>query len=242
LSKDYNKLWVFGDSYTTPNVCVEPKDSFWGLVATHAGIETIVNCSRPVNSFDSVLQLVLGLQSQFDWQNDLLLIGMPPLERITVFDDYKNTQYLGHTIDTETWQATNFDIACHRSLVCLQNYGKDKTLIIHDDRSWLETQVLRSLFLLTNWLDRSNANYVIINLSKQLDKSNQWGPSEFFLPYVENHNRCVVFEDSYHAINLNKNPPADYDEFGWDGHHGAIGNKYFFENSLWPRLKKCNLV
>lgn len=233
---------MFGDSYSTPNICVSPQESFWGLTANNTQVSHVMNCSRSGNSFDSILQLVLGLQSRFSWADDLLLIGIPPLERITVFDDYKNTTYSGYDIDTTTWQWENFDISCHRGLVCMQNYGEDNTLIIHNDRAWLETQLLRNLFLLTNWLDNCKANYVIINLSKQLDRSNQWGPSELFLPYVEDHDRCIVFEDSYQAINLNINPPADYDRFGWNGHHGPVGNKHFFENSLWPRLQKCNLV
>ena len=34
MSKTYDKLWVFGDSYTTPNYFVDAKDSFWGLTAS----------------------------------------------------------------------------------------------------------------------------------------------------------------------------------------------------------------
>jgi hypothetical protein len=131
LSKKYHKLWVFGDSYSTPYVCVDPKESFWGLLASYLSIGTIKNCSRPVNSFDAVCQLVVGLQTEIMWNTDLVLIGIPPLERITVFDNYKNTEYLGHTIDTYTWSDEQFDIPAHRGLVSLQNYGTDKELIIH---------------------------------------------------------------------------------------------------------------
>jgi hypothetical protein len=241
LLKDYNKLWVFGDSFTTPHVCVDPKDSFWGLLAQELDIPAIVNCSRPTNSFDAVCQLVVGLQNQIMWNTDLVLIGIPPLERITVFDNHKNTEYLGHTIDTCTWQDQRFDITVHRGLVSLQNYGTDKELIIHHDRSWLETQVLRTVFLLTKWLDSINANYLILNLSKDLDKNNICGPSEFVLQYCIDHARCILFDKTYSGINLNKNQPADFDKFGWNGHHGPTGNRYFFEQSLLPKLKECNL-
>lgn len=182
------------------------------------------------------------MQKEFDWQNDLFLIGVPPLERITVFDDYRNTEYLGHDIQTESWQTKPFDINAHRGLMCLQNYGTDEILIIHTDRAWVETQALRHIFLLTQWLDRCGANYLIVNLSKGFDADNKWGPSNFLLPYVKRHDRCVLFDDCYHNINLNVNPPADFHDHGWNGHHGPIGNRYFFERSLWPRLQKCNLV
>ena len=79
MPKKYNKLWVFGDSYSTPGVEVSPKESYWGLVADYCDIPLIKNLSRPVNSFDSVQQLVIGTHPEFDWHNDLILIGIPPL-------------------------------------------------------------------------------------------------------------------------------------------------------------------
>jgi hypothetical protein len=240
LLKKYHNLWVFGDSYTTPNVCVAPNESFWGLAADELDIKTVVNCSRPVNSFDSVCQLVVGLQQQINWKTDLLLIGIPPLERITVFDNFKDTEYLGHKFNTKTWIEEKFDIPCHRGLVSLQNYGNDKTLVIHSDRSWLETQTLRMVFLLTTWLDNVGANYMVLNLSKDLDKNNRWGPSDFVLDYCIGHEKCIIFENTYHGINIGVNKPADSDSP--EGHHGPSGNKYFFEKSLLPALKTCKLT
>ena len=230
---------MFGDSYTTPNVCVAPVDSFWGLTATTLGIPEIINCSRPVNSFDSVCQLLIGTHQDIDWINDLILIGIPPLERITVFDNYQNTEYLGCKFNTQNWKQEKVKLECHRGLVSLQNYGTDKQLIIHHDRSWLETQVLRTVFLLTAWLDSKNANYMILNLSKDLDKNNVWGPSNFVLSYGLTHSRCIMFENTYHGINIGVNKPADCDTP--EGHHGPAGNRYFFEKSLLPKLKECNL-
>jgi hypothetical protein len=241
LLKRYDKLWVFGDSFLTPDICVSPSDSFWGLAATHIEIPTVLNCSRPVNSFDSVCQLLVGLQQQINWGTDLVLIGIPPLERITVFDDHKDTAYNGHQFSTQTWESTQFDIECHRGLIGLQNYGNDKQMIIHNDRSWLETQALRTVFFLTTWLDSICANYVLLNLSKDFDENNIWGPSNFVLSYCKNHQNCVLFKNTYHGINLDINKPADFDQYGWNGHHGPEGNKYFFEKSLMPKLKELNL-
>jgi hypothetical protein len=231
---------MFGDSYSSPYVEVDPQDSFWGLVAAHCNIETVINCSRPVNSFDSVCHLVIGMQQQITWNEDLILIGIPPLERITVFDNHKNTGYQGYEFDTNDWNQTRFDIQCHRGLISLQNYGTDKELIIHHDRAWLETQTLRQVFLLTTWLDSINANYLILNLSKDLDKNNVWGPSEFVLQYCINHPKCILFENTYHGINIGVNKPADSDTA--EGHHGPAGNKYFFEQSLLPKIKECGLA
>jgi len=230
---------MFGDSYTTPGYHVDPADSFWGLTATELNIDTIINCSRPVNSFISVQQLLVGMSEQINWIDDLVFVGIPPLERITIFDNHRDTEYLGHSINTLTWEVDKFDIPEHRGLVALQNYGSDRQLILHSDRSWLETDVLRQIFLLTQWLDKLNANYLILNLSKDLDKDNIWGPSRFVLPYCKEHKNCVLFKNTYHGINIGINKPADSDTP--EGHHGPAGNKYFFEQSLLPKLKECNL-
>ena len=232
MLKDYNKLWVFGDSYATPRVCVNPQDSFWGLTAQHLKIGSIKNCSKPVNSFDSVCHLLISMQDQYDWDHDLFLIGIPILERITVFDNFKDTAYFGHEIDTNTWRSNRFKIPYHHGLIGMQNYGSDKELIIHSDRSWVETQALRTIFLLTTWLDSKNANYLIVNLSKPMDKDNLWGPSEFVLPFCQNHSRCILFEDTYYSVNVHKHKPPDFKQYGWGGHHGPAGNAHFFETSI----------
>jgi hypothetical protein len=233
----YDKLWVFGDSYTTPDYCVSPAESFWGLTASAIGANSIINCSWPGNSFDSVMHLVVSMQDEYDWDNDFFIIGIPPLERFTVFDNYKDTRYNKHTFDPGTWKSEIDEINCHCGLINLK-LETVKNLVMFEDRAWTETQVLRSLFLLTTWLDTKNANYFVVNLSKPLDINNKWGPSNFVLPYCVNHNKLIGFDDTYYSVNLNVNKPADFKKHGWMGHHGPIGNNYFFEKSIKPKLEE----
>jgi hypothetical protein len=233
----YDKLWVFGDSYTTPNYCVSPKESFWGLTASAIGANSIINCSWVGNSFDSIMHMVVSMQTDYDWNNDFIIIGIPPLERLTVFDNYKDTRYNKHTFDLKTWDFELSDINCHTGLQNLKmNTVKD--LVIFEDRSWTETQTLRSLFLLTSWLDSKQANYLIVNLSKPLDLNNNWGPSNFLLPYCNGHSNLIGFKDTYYSINLEVNKPVDFKEYGWMGHHGPDGNRCFFEKSVKPKLEE----
>lgn len=234
-----SRLFVIGDSYTTPYICVDPVDSFWGLAAQYVAADEIINASRPVNSFDSVCQLLIGMQNEYDydWDNDWFIIGIPPLERITIFDNHKNTEYPAKIINVQTWQEVNTTIQAHRGLISQQFYGGDHFLTVHADRSWTETQILREIYLLTQWLDRYNAKYLICNLSKPLDKNNLWGPSEFVLNYVINHDRSIVFDDTYYSVNVGINLPPDADgPEGWHGHHGPDGNKHYFETSLKHKL------
>lgn len=236
MLKNYNRLWVFGDSYSTPDVCVSPEQSFWGLAAVTLSVNSVINCSRPKLSFDSVCQMLIGEQQRYDFDRDFFIIGLPPLERITVFDDYKDTALASSIFDTKTWQAETSDVASHHGLVNLQYKELDKLSILISDRSWIETQVLRQIFLITQWLDSCKANYVIVNLSKNLDPDNRWGPSQFILDYCINHRRCKLFDGSMYDVNLNINRPADYDNFGWHGHHGPVGNMHFFETTVKDKL------
>jgi len=237
LKKEYNKLWVLGDSFTTPGYCVEPKDSFWGLTAQHLNVKQIMNCSWVGNSFGSVQHMLINQQLQFNWKHDFLIIGIPPLERLTVFDNYKDTRHNGHCIDPATWDNSLFQIDCHTGLDIIRGHDA-QIMVIHQDRSWVETQTLNSIFLLTSWLDSVDANYVIVNLSKSLNEHCTWNPNAFVLPYVAEHSKCIVFRDTYYGVNFEKIKPVDFDQYSWSGHHGPAGNQNFFENSLLPTLKR----
>jgi len=236
LLKKYNRLWVFGDSHSTPDVCVAPNESFWGLTANNLNVDTVINCSRPAISFDSVCHMLVGEQQRYNFKEDFFIIGLPPLERITIFDNYKDTALTSFIFDTKSWQAETDNVASHHGLINLQYQQLDKLSVLISDRSWIETQVLRQIFLITQWLDLQHANYIIVNLSKNLDKNNQWGPSQYILDYCLNHNRCQLFDNSLYNVNLNINRPADFDTYDWFGHHGPVGNKHFFETSIKDKL------
>jgi hypothetical protein len=230
----YKKLWVFGDSFTTPDCCVSPAQSFWGLAARSLDVNLIVNLSWPGCSWTSVQHNLISQQHEYQWDTDFFIIGIPPLERLTVFDNHKNTSYHRHMF-TRSWDYQKELLVCHTGLETVTGHSAQQ-LIIYSDRSWLETQVLNSIFLLTQWLDSVNANYLIVNLSKPLDLENKWGPTTFNLEYCKNHHRCILFEDTYQSVNQGVNKPADFDRYGWMGHHGPEGNRHFFEVSLKNKL------
>lgn len=233
---------MFGDSFSTPNFCVEPQQSFWGLAATALKIPNIANCSYAGQSFDSVKHLLIHQRQQYNWNSDLFFIGIPPLERLTfnLEQGSKVTTY-GEKIQTSTWTSERFEIDCHYGLT--QDLDLCARVLAHyESRQWLETQVMTEIFLLTTWLDSLDANYLIINLSHDFDFSNQWSTAQSAIEHCRNHSRCMLKDDTYQSINRGINKPADYEQFGWSGHHGPAGNEYFFERSLWPRMLKCNLI
>ena len=91
--------------------------------------------------------------------------------------------------------------------------------------------------MLTKWLDGVGANYLICNVTKPLLEDNWWGPSEFVLKHAIDHDRCLLFKNTYYSVNYNIHKPADYDTYGWCGHHGAEGNKLYYETSIKDKLK-----
>jgi len=235
LKRNYRQLHVLGDSYSTPGFCVDIKDSFWGLAAQYLEINSVANYSWPGNNLTSIFHILISLQSTFDWEKDYFLIGVPPLERLTVFDDYKDTRYNFKVFNTNGWSEISQELHCHTGLKNIPTWQADK-LIMYADRSWTETQALDQLFLLTSWLESKQANYLIVNLSKPFDKNNEWGPTEFLLPWAMNHTRLQLFENTYYSVNENVNCPADFDTHGWFGHHGFAGNQLFFDTTIKNKL------
>jgi hypothetical protein len=229
-------VWVFGDSVSTPFVHVDPRDSFWGLTAQFVNATKIMNCSRLGNSFDSLAHLLVSMQKRYSWDNDLFLLCIPPLERITIFDDFKDTPYEGFNIPLATWESNKFDVIEHRGLISEKNFGSDKNLIIHVDRSWLEIQVMRHVFLISSWLTSNNAKHIIVNQNRSFDGETQWPPAVSLIDNLKNNKNCLLFSGTYRDINLGLYKPMDYDEYGWDGHHGINGNKHFSESSILPIL------
>lgn len=235
MSKKYKRLHVLGDSYTTPNAFVTPTNSFWGQSAKHLGVDTISNYSWPSNSFASIIHILISIQSTINWREDYILIGVPPLERLTVFDNFKDTKYNMTQIDTASWSLEKINLPCHTGLQNIHGW-EAQTMVVHSDRSWTETQILGQLFLLTTWLDSVNANYLVVNLSKPLDTNNVWGPTEFLLPWAINHPRMILFKDTYYSVNENLHKPADFEQYSWSGHHGPAGNRHFYETSVKNKL------
>jgi hypothetical protein len=236
----FKHLRIFGGSTSVPENVVTSKDSFWGLTAQALQIENIVNYSCVGCSLDSICHILVSEQHNFDLDADFFLIVIPPLERLTVFDNHKNTKLMAGTINTSDWELSSSEVMSHHGLMNVP-FAEDRTTVIFEDRSWTEVVAMRNLYFLTKWLDSINVNYLIVNGSKPLDKNNIWLPSDFLLPYCVSHPRIKVFDNTYSSVNIDVNWPPDFDIFGWFGHHGAAGNQHFFDLGIYPSLKELNL-
>lgn len=238
--KKFKRLWVYGSSNSVPGLCVEPEHSFWGLCARHLGCDSVTNLSWHGNSLDGVMHTLISCQDQYDWDQDFFLVGIPPLERWAVFDQHRDSITIGHNLHTQDWHTEPFEVQCRHGIVDV-SFHEDRNTVVFEDRAWTEIQALRSIYLLNAWLQQQSRNYVIVNLSKAFDANNAWAPSEFLLPTMKTLNNNILFRDTYHSVNIDVHRPVDFDTYGWNGHHGAAGNKHFFEKSLLPTLHECGL-
>jgi len=240
LLKKYRNLWVFGDSYSTPYICVNPVDSFWMHTANELKVDKIYNYSWPSNSFDSVIHNTISESDQFNWEQDFLLICVTPLTRLTVVSKDSTKSYHRRVFNTGAEEIAQELILCHHGLENVSFYN-DPSAIRFEDPSWTEIQACRNIFLLNQWLDSKNANYFIVNVSKDF-MSDTPATGEFLQRVCYAHPRNILIGDTYYNTNLGINKPVDFDQYGWGGHHGATGNKHFFNNSILSRLKNNNFI
>lgn len=236
LQNKWRNLWVFGDSYTTPYECVDPADSFWGLTAQWLNIPVVKNLSRRGASLESVSQLLITQQQQYDWQRDFFIVGIPPVQRFLACADDSKLEYSIKEFETETWTESSRAIIDHQGLRSFHGWELPKNVAVNRSSQYIETQAMREIFWITQWLSSHCANYVVVNLSCDLNKFNPAESAQFLLEYCVNHSNCILFDKTYYGINLDVHRPPDFDQYGWNGHHGAEGNKYFFEQSLKPYI------
>lgn len=229
------RLWIFGGSNSKTNYMVDAKDSYWGLAAKHLKVTHCVNISWGRNSLSSILHLIVNLENEFDIPRDFLLIGIPPLERITVFDQFANTKYHAQKVSAQTWSIDKFDLPAHLGLTCM-SMADIPGLAAYEDRTWTEIQALRDIFFLTSWLRSLQVKFAVINQSKNFDASVDWPPKKKLTTWALQQPNISLFNNSYVDVNIGVHKPVDYNLYQWHGHHGAEGNHRFFELGVKPLI------
>jgi hypothetical protein len=156
-----------------------------------------------------------------------------------VVSDDDQRSYHRTIFDIQGQQLNEEFILCHYGLENKPFY-QDPLAVRFEDPTWTEIQACRWIYLVNSWLDSHKANYLILNLSKDF-QNDQPATGAFLLDKCLNHCNNILLGDTYYGINYGINKPKDFDQYGWGGHHDNIGNRYYFENSLKPRLKRLNL-
>lgn len=237
-----SKLYIFGDSYSTPGFCVDPCDSWWGLLAKDLAnnIEGIDNYSWPGNNIDSIQHIIVANRDMFQ-HDDYVVIGIPPIERLTVFEhDSQPNQVI--RFDRLINEFSRTRVLRHDGLKQLTRHQLGRQSVDLWNRSWQEAQILRQLITLSAWLDTIVDRYLIVNLSEPFQPLTQWSTLHSLQQQVSEHSGMLVFQDTYYSFNKDIVKPADFDTHGWFGHHAAEGNRRWYEGAIRPQLKKLGWI
>ena len=243
MSKESIILNVFGDSFSTPDVCVEPNKSFWGLAAKDLGVTKIMNYSHTRFSLDHVVHILLN--ENFDFINDYFLIGIPTLARYIEYHDESNSKWLAKKFNSEFVS----DLIPVNSLnntsraTFEQHFSNNKKQISGFSVEWVDVQSLEKIFLLHQYLTLHNAKFLILNLTRPIVYQDMWPTGQGIMQKVTKLKECVIFDNTFQSVNfVDQIKPADFDKYGWVGHHGPEGNTNWYHKVVKPKMIELNWI
>lgn len=237
------KLFVFGGSSSTPDFQVDSNLSWWGKMALELGVDRVMNYSWPGNNLESILHIIVSSPDMFN-KNDYVVIGVPPVERATFFDEEKSEYYFT-TLNKTLNESMKTKVQYHESLKQLSIHQLGKEIVNNWNRSWAEAIALRSIITALLYIEKQTPNVLITNLSKPfqtLQEKDNWPVLEGLQKQAENDPRIMLFKDTYFSVNYKLNKPVDFTEFGWHGHHGPVGNQHWYDTSLKPKMKELGWI
>ena len=232
------KLTVLGDSYVTPGFCVQPEDSFWGLLAKDLNIETIDNYANPGFSLDGIIHILLN--EDIDFSQGYFIVGVPPIMREVYY-----SEEIGHKLTLKTldnFKTKETPISCLENVYNIQyhdRYSNDHKTVNMFSAEWHEVQTIEKIYLIHQFLLTKQAKFVILNLSSTFCYQDMWPAGKEIIKKVYNLKECNLFKNTYQTINKKDNiKPADFDQYVWLGHHGSEGNLNYYNKVIKPMVTK----
>lgn len=237
------RLIVFGDSFSSTNYCVDVDCSFYGRLGKELGVDLIVNYSWPGNDLTTIKHLVVNEIDQFDPENDYVVVGIPPIERVTLYDsDNADIRSFSRMLIDSSWQVKNEKISFLQGTMSGPIHDLVPGYIAVYDRSWHEAMTLTDVNLLHGFLDSKKFRHIIVNLTQPFDSETQWNTLTNLIRLTKQHPNNIIFDKTYYSVNYQKHIPVDYDRYGWFGHHGADGNQRWYEEAINPLVKSLGWV
>jgi hypothetical protein len=240
LSTNSKKLNVFGDSFATPGVCVAPSQSFWGLMAQDLDVDSVDNYSQSGFSLDHVIHILLN--ETFDFDCDYFVIGIPPLLRYVEYSDSFNT----------TWNRSRFDnkfTETQQTISCLNNThrfryeDRCKNQVVEYSAEWADVQALEKIYLLHQFLNLKQTKFMMVNLTRPIIFQDSWSAGKSIMYKTKQLSECILFDNTFYSTNFDDQiKPADYDQYGWVGHHGALGNSNWYNKVIKPKMIELNWI
>jgi hypothetical protein len=236
------KLHVFGDSYSTPGFCVDPQDSWWGLMAKELSekIQGVENYSWPGNNIDSIAHIIVANSNLFA-PDGYVVIGVPPIERVTVFDKDAESKKVVR-FNSILAKSVKENVAGFTGVKQITTHQLSKHSVDLYDRSWQEAQVLRQLITLLAYVKNCVENVLIVNLSTPFQPMSEWPTLNRMQQQVYKEPCMLIDQNTYYSTNYQINQPLDFETHGWFGHQGPVGNQHWFRTALLPKMKELQWV
>lgn len=243
----FNRLYVYGDSYATPDFCVSVENSFWGLLAKDLEVDRVYNSASPGTSLDSISHRIVSTVDVIP-EGSLLLVGIPILERFSTWQnhvdgiEYNNTTSfaVGNIVfGKDLKPVASTSTGSSHDIISMSLYDNpSEAIILHTDRVWLEISAMRTVLLLDQYIKSKGLECMFICLEQEFEIS-EYECTKNLIEAVLKMPNQILFENTLHSINRGVYKPVDYDKYGWQGHHGPAGNKNFYYNSLRPHMVKA---
>ena len=202
-------LYVDGDSYSTPGVCVDQHQSYWSLFGQHVRADSIVNYAYSGKSPEGMIRSAVRFAIERPNQDIFFLLGFGPLER---FDVRFQTNPFKNPNPAESGISSN-------------PFSAEKERVLGHVSSLSEANFYSNLVLLGNLLDTLNFKYMFHYMTVPLKRMEAPMLTSLRNEVDKNPRIVNLFEDTcfVHGIK-NKIKPVDFDEYGWIGHHGPEVN------------------
>jgi hypothetical protein len=218
----YDILYVIGDSYTTPNYCVDVEDSYWHKFGKLIQASEIINHSHPGKCNPNMIRNTLRFCLENTDKKIFILIGLTTMYRLDYQDyNFKNEQNVQNGNLAELY-IHNYDIK--------NDKNSDRTFINRWTYEHAFANLLTSTISLSGLFESRKIDYLIHNCSTPLKR-------DIFLPLLSTFCNELdtipkipnLYDNTYYSTNKDKKiKPVDYDEYGYHGHHGAEGNEVYF--------------
>lgn len=236
-----SKLYIFGDSYSTPEFLVSREESWWGLLTSDLAnkINKVENFSWPGNNIDSIAHIITSRIDMFN-ADDYIVVGIPPVPRLTMYNPEKNFMPQKTLLDVNLVEQDREDILCHSGLAQYSVHDMGKEYVSVYDPGWGQAQALRTLLLLNNYMQsKINCKHLVfLNLGEPYQREEYWPTLRYLQEQLPDN--MLIFDNTYYSANLNLHVPVDFDSHGWFGHHGPAGNKHWYDVAVRPMLTKFN--
>lgn len=220
-------LYVDGDSYTTPNYCVDVQDSYWKLFGDYLNIDNIVNYAYSGKSNDGIFRNATRFILDNPDKELFILLGFTHLERYDVFNRERELAVnAGDSVVNPNPNPCEIGVETRS----YKQESKESDVLIYWHREFDESKFLSSLINFNAFCEKHNVKFILHFCSHplvnpEIDLLNTFYKEIDNLPNIVN-----LFENTYTSYNQTLNiKPADFKEFGWVGHHGSEGNKAYAE-------------